>query len=110
MNDPDVFSNPCGVCNKRTATRLCDYITEYGTSIFFKSYKRFTEQQIHDTCDLPMCEECSYRYNRGRDFCPHHKKMLELSRTLPDNKQEVRRQKEKVRIFSESEEIRLAKE
>lgn len=75
MNDPDVFSNPCAICKVRKATRLCDYVVGYDRSIiFFRNYKDFkeaNENTRYETCDLPLCEECSHCEN-DVDFCPHH--------------------------------------
>lgn len=75
MNDPAVFANPCAICKVREATRLCDYIISYNRNpIFFRDFKMFKEslENGHDeTCDLPLCEKCSFETNRA-DLCPHH--------------------------------------
>jgi hypothetical protein len=42
----------------------------------------------HETCDLPLCEECAIKYN-GFDFCPYHNK-LRLQATLPERLEKVR--------------------
>jgi hypothetical protein len=79
MNDPKIFENPCAICKVREATQLCDFIVHYDRSIiFFKDYKlmkEHAENGFHDTCDLPICKECSYKEN-GADFCPHHHDLL----------------------------------
>lgn len=78
QNDPDIFKRArCGVCKNRVAERLCDFVIEYRRPAFFKNYEDFTEQELHGTCDFPMCEECSKKYNGIYDFCPHHYALLD---------------------------------
>lgn len=78
QNDPDIFKKvKCGVCKKRVSTKLCDFVVDYRQPTFFRKYEDFTEQQLHGTCDFPMCDKCSKEYNRIYDFCPHHSAMLE---------------------------------
>lgn len=83
-NDPDIFQKArCGVCNKRIATILCDFVTEYRRPTFYKSYKDFTSQELRGACDLPICEECTHKYNGIYDFCPHHQQYI--SKIQPTN-------------------------
>ncbi|RFA36218.1 hypothetical protein CAI16_05355 [Virgibacillus dokdonensis] len=68
MNDPNVFENPCPICKKKEATRLCDYVTKYiVTTIDFRA--------TYETCDLPLCEDCASRYGQF-DFCPQHEALF----------------------------------
>jgi len=88
LNEVGVFSNPCPLCKKREATRLCDYIIRYDNSIiFFRNRQLFNKVNSpcykHETCDLPMCEECSHSVGVNVDFCPHHYK-LHLQVELPE--------------------------
>lgn len=77
-NDPNIFKQiKCGVCRKRVATKLCDFVVEYHTPVFYRSYEDFSEQELHKTCNFPMCEKCSKQHNRIYDFCPHHVALLE---------------------------------
>lgn len=79
MNDPEVFAEPCAVCRVRKAVRWCDFVIDYDrTIIFLRNYKDFkaaNEDTRHETCDLPLCKECSYERNQA-DFCPHHHNLL----------------------------------
>ena len=68
MNEPDIFNNPCGVCGKKVATRLCDFIIDYHGVVFFRDFQDFKNQEKHETCDLPMCEDCATKHG-GYDFC-----------------------------------------
>lgn len=36
------------------------------------------EQELHGTCDFPLCDKCTTKHNRIYDFCPHHAKLVEL--------------------------------
>lgn len=86
-NDPDIFNQPkCGVCKKRVATRLCDFVVEYRRPMFFRDYYDFTEQQRHGTCNFPMCDECSKKHNEIYDFCPHHAKAFEQCKPTDEMK------------------------
>lgn len=87
MNDPKVFENPCPICKKHEATQLCDYIIRYDNSvIFFRNRRLYNKVNSpgykHETCDLPLCQECSYRVGVHVDMCPHHYK-LHLQAGLP---------------------------
>jgi|SRR5690554_1300528 len=87
MNDPNVFADPCALCKKRKATRLCDYIVRYDNSvIFFRDRQLFNKVNSpgykNETCDLPMCEDCSKNVGHQLDFCPHHYN-LHLQAELP---------------------------
>lgn len=50
---------------------------EYRRPAFFRNYEDFTKQELHETCDFPMCEECSKKYNGIYDFCSHHYALLD---------------------------------
>lgn len=100
MNDPEVFNNRCGLCGKRKAERLCDYIVDYTGVVFYRNTFDFLNQDRHETCDLPMCTECTTKYN-GHDFCPHHVKMHKLAKNQPTEKLQKARQYERQRQLSE---------
>jgi hypothetical protein len=85
MNEPELFKNPCGVCRKKVATRLCDFIIDYHGVIFFRDFQDFRDQERHETCDLPMCEDCATKH-AGHDFCPYHLKLYDRLQ-LTDEKQ-----------------------
>lgn len=99
MNDPEVFSDPCAICKKRKATRLCDYVIRYDHNItFFCDYsmlKKEVEEIYHETCDLPLCEECARTVNKV-DFCPHHYKLLDKAELPPGLKKYQIKQKVKM--------------
>lgn len=72
MNDPDIFKNPCAICNKKKATRLCDYIIGYMGVSYYRNYLDFKNQQpLNITCDTPLCDDCSQK-NERLDYCPKH--------------------------------------
>ncbi|MEC1714739.1 hypothetical protein [Schinkia azotoformans] len=100
MNDPDVFSAPCAICKVRKATRLCDYVIDYDRSIiFFRDYKAFkeaNENTRYETCDLPLCDECSHCVN-DVDFCPHHLS-LHKQVELPEHLQQAQ-SRSKINIY-----------
>ncbi len=94
MNEPGVFENPCAICKKREATKLCDYIIEYDNSvIFFRNRQLFNKVNSpgykHETCDLPMCNECAKNIGVEVDFCPHHYK-LHIQAELPPKLERAR--------------------
>lgn len=91
MNDPEVFEKPCALCKVRKSTRLCDYVVSYNfvnSIIFFRTHRQFKEENSickHETCDLPMCEDCAVKYGSQVDFCPHHQRLhqqVELPKEL----------------------------
>lgn len=100
MNDPEIFLNPCALCKRRKGERLCDYIVDYTSVIFYRSSNDFLGQERHTTCDLPMCTDCATKYN-GHDFCPHHKKIHEQVRKQPTEQLERARQQEQIRQLNE---------
>lgn len=105
MNDPAVFFNPCALCKKRESTKLCDYIVKYDNSvIFFREPKLFHEvnqpNYKHETCDLPMCEDCSKNVGNQVDFCPQHHK-LHLQIELPKELQAYQR-KAKAKMYEDA--------
>lgn len=103
MTDPKVFEHPCAICRKREVTRLCDYVIRYNNSIIFiRDYKKFVEENSackHETCDLPMCEDCAKTAGHNVDFCPHHYN-LHLQKELPEHLKKAQL-REKARQFSE---------
>lgn len=44
MNDPAVFKNPCAICRKREAERLCDFVIVFNRYPIYFSVR----QGIHD--------------------------------------------------------------
>ena len=83
INDPNIFKQiRCGVCKKRVSTQLCDFVTGYDRPIFFSSSKQFMEQNLHSTCDMPLCEECAIKHNTIYDFCPHHAGLIEKGESI----------------------------
>jgi hypothetical protein len=87
MNDPGVFTEPCAVCRVRKAVRWCDYIINYDRSVIFvRDFEKFqylNETPHDETCDLPLCGECTNEQNRA-DICPHHFK-LQKQAELPEH-------------------------
>jgi hypothetical protein len=59
-------TNLCEVCNKQEHTRLCDYEVRSGivTSVDF--------QELTETCDKKMCDECATSLWPNCDVCPEH--------------------------------------
>lgn len=99
MNDPKVFESPCAMCKKREATQLCDYIVRYDNSVVFLRNridfnKANSPGRKHETCDLPICKDCSHDIGMNVDVCPHHYK-LHLQTDLP-----LELQKYQKRIFT----------
>ncbi|MED4581854.1 hypothetical protein P9578_03575 [Brevibacillus choshinensis] len=101
MNDPEIFAEPCAMCRKRKATQLCDYIIEYRSNpIFFRNYEAFQDSIKFcndETCDLPLCKECSQEMN-GADLCPHHYE-LQQQAELPEHLRRAQTQS-KVKLWS----------
>ncbi|CZR02446.1 hypothetical protein [Trichococcus collinsii] len=102
MNDPDIFKNPCGVCGKKSATRLCDFIIDYHSTIFYRDFQDFKNQGRLETCDLPMCDGCATEHV-GHDFCPQHEKLFHQLK-LTDEKQIKAQFRQKARYLFESKE------
>lgn len=85
----------CAVCGKNPATQFCDYIMEYHHStIFVRDRKTFNKinrrGEQYETCDLPMCKDCSKEISKDHDLCPHHY-VLHTQRELPNTFQRKRR-------------------
>ncbi|API92699.1 MULTISPECIES: hypothetical protein [unclassified Virgibacillus] len=88
MNHPNVFENPCPICKRQVATRLCDYVTEYiVTSIDFRA--------TYETCDLPLCENCANQYG-AFDFCPQHETLFKQSKLPKELQRYAMREKVKM--------------
>lgn len=72
----------CCICNKRVATRLCDF--PIGTSRYIghppksqlQEAKRLdvawkkVEMKKTITCDKPLCDKCAIKINGNVDICP----------------------------------------
>lgn len=86
----DFKETRCGVCKKRKATRFCDFVVGYPSIIFFRDPYDFKNQVRFETCDLPMCEECTHKVN-SHDFCPHHKKLLSAIKPTKEMETEINR-------------------
>jgi len=104
MNDPEVFLDPCAICRRRKATRLCDYVVEYRRNVIFVcggTHKQAMEanRDLDDTCDLPLCDQCTNELN-GADFCPHHFALLPLAK-LPERLEQIRR-KQKRKLYEDN--------
>lgn len=94
----------CAVCRKKAVSRWCDFIIKYDNHLtFFRDRRMFNEANQHnadyETCDLPMCEDCSTNVSRDTDMCPHHNSLLHQI-DLPDVRQRKRQVQEKGRIAS----------
>ncbi|WP_078597137.1 hypothetical protein [Evansella clarkii] len=101
MNEPGVFENPCSICGVKKATLLCDYVIKYSNGIIFaRSWKQFQEANAtghNETCDLPICPDCSKNVGHHADMCPHHYK-LHLQAKLPGDL-EIKRLRQKAKII-----------
>lgn len=93
--EPDFRLGLCAVCGKKPATQFCDYIVEYHNNItFVRDRREFNEinqrGRQYETCDLPMCKDCSKEISKDHDLCPHHYGLY-LQRDLPNLFQRKRR-------------------
>ena len=89
-NDENIFRKvKCGICKKRVSTRLCDFVVDYRQPMFFCDYHDFSEQQLHGTCDMPMCDECAKSYNNIYDFCPFHYGFIKKIQPIPEMKRAI---------------------
>ena len=72
MKTADIVQLPqiiCEECNKREATRLCDYDIGYNIDLEGRGkVKRVT-------CDKKLCTECATKIN-NKDYCKEHIKAL----------------------------------
>ncbi|OCB94458.1 hypothetical protein [Bacillus subtilis] len=104
MNDPAVFKNPCAICRKREAERLCDFVIVFNRyPIYFKDYRMFkdsVENGQDETCDLPLCKECRIEVG-GADLCPYHYDLYERVE-LPEKLRKYQRES-KARLRKEAE-------
>jgi len=94
----------CAVCRKNPATQFCDYIMEYHNNLIFMRNRRdFNEinrrGEQYETCDLPICKNCSYEISRDHDLCPHHFS-IHQKRGLPNPFQNKRRAQARAYIAS----------
>lgn len=90
MNDPEIFQKvKCGVCKKRVSTQLCDFVVQYKRPILFSSYEDFNEQQLHGTCDMPLCDSCAIKNNEIYDFCPHHAALFKEIQPTPEMQRSI---------------------
>lgn len=95
-NDPNIFKKTkCGICKRKIATRLCDFVVEYRNPTFFRTYEDFSEQELHGTCDFPMCEDCSEKYHEIYDFCPHHAELLDRIKPTEEMQKSINEYKTK---------------
>jgi hypothetical protein len=109
MNDviePDFRLGLCAVCGKKPATQFCDYIIEYHNNImFFRDRETFNRAnrrgEQYETCDLPMCMDCTKEISRDHGLCPHHYELY-LQRELPDKFQQRKQSFAKGYIASKS--------
>ena len=74
----------CSICNKRPATKLCDFPT--GHIRYIGHPPRHLMQQAKSdafafkevkmswtlTCDKPLCDQCAISIREEIDFCPNH--------------------------------------
>lgn len=95
MTEIDFRLGLCTICKSKPATQFCDYIMEYHNNIMFvRDRKTFNEVnrrgQQYETCDLPLCINCSFEVSRDHDLCPHHF-ALYGKRELPTSHQQKRR-------------------
>lgn len=86
--EPDFRIGLCAICGKKPTTQFCDYIMEYhNNTIFVRDLNTFNKinrrGEQYETCDLPMCKECSKEVSKDHDLCPHHY-MLYSQRELPN--------------------------
>lgn len=90
-NDENIFKQvKCGICKKRVSTRLCDFVVSYQRPTFYcGDYHNYTEQQLHGTCDMPLCDECAESSNGIFDFCPFHYKFLDKIKPTPEMKRSI---------------------
>lgn len=68
-----------------------------------RTWKQFQEVNAgghNETCDLPMCKECSKKVGHNAELCPHHFK-LHKQVTLPDEL-EKRRIQQKAKALNDS--------
>ncbi|SDH22863.1 hypothetical protein SAMN04489735_101733 [Aneurinibacillus thermoaerophilus] len=56
----EIPKNPCFICKKREATRLCDFVIDYIWTTMKDENGRMIGH-MHDTCDMPLCEFCAYK-------------------------------------------------
>ena len=96
MNEENIFlKTRCGICKKRVATRLCDFIVDYLPPINFRKYEDFKNQKLLQTGDMPLCDQCAKDYN-GYDFCPHHYKLLDDIKPTLEMQKQILKAKEKI--------------
>lgn len=72
---------PCYKCGK-PSTRLCDF-REYEKRTYTDSYGRKTTKGITsiNTCDKPMCNECTNSTELDVDYCDEHFNEVDIYKT-----------------------------
>lgn len=85
----------CSTCNKRPATKICDFPIGRSRCIGHPPRGRrdyvdyaFVETKMSwtETCDKPLCDQCAISMNAEIDFCPSHIKEL-LAKQKPNKPQ-----------------------
>ena len=101
-NDPSVFEGACAICKTRKAVRWCDFIIQYNRHVtFYRNHELMISANSSpndETCDLPLCEKCTYEEGRA-DLCPHHHK-LHSQAELPKHLRKYQQQS-KAKIMKE---------
>ena len=85
---------PCYKCGK-PSTKLCDF-RNYGTRKWKDDYgrERVTEYAGLDTCDKPMCDECTNHMGNDTDYCDEHNNQLVIHKTKQGERVHHKRLKE----------------
>lgn len=60
---------PCPFCKKNESTQLCDFVVDYGSTIFCSPRNGGIIPAHPETCDNQICKECAIQYN-SHEFCP----------------------------------------
>lgn len=58
----------CQFCQKRPATKLCDFVVGKQAKI-----ERGMQRRVDKTCDASMCAVCATDVGKNLDYCPKHK-------------------------------------
>ncbi|WP_139074812.1 hypothetical protein [Paenibacillus elgii] len=76
---------PCSFCKKNEATQFCDFVVDYGGTIFFSGRGGGVEPPQKITCDNQICKGCVTEYN-GHEFCPSCNKLHDYIRRNRDKR------------------------